>query len=527
MTAKLFNRADREQMERLGIPEAAALRQLAIFTKGPSRLTLHRPCTIGDGIEVLTDDDHERLLARWNDAANQGRLSEFIPASGAATRLFAFLERVRKRSQRVNSTRTTNGQGDADRDHRDLQRFINSLEEFALFEPLAQAMAAKEMSLQEMLVAGEYTEILNCLLEPQGLNYGSLPKVLIPFHRYPDHNRTPLEEHLTEANETVRDSKQRSRVHFTVAPESEEKVRNHAQEAAAKRGKLLGVSFQLSISIQTLATNTIAVDLLNQPFRRPDGDLLFRPGGHGALLENLNQLHGDIVFIKNVDNVVTDEHRDLVVHYRRLLAGKLLEVQDVIFHYLRLLHSHTVSPGELDEMVEFVAHRLNVSLSEDFPSLGEAEKVSLLFQQLNRPLRVCGMVKNRGEPGGGPFWVQESSGRLSLQIVEGAQVDQGSPEQAAVFAASTHFNPVQLVCALADFQGRPFDLRRFVDAEAVFIARKSEYGGELKVLELPGLWNGSMAHWNTVFVEIPEQLFNPVKTINDLLRPGHRVEHSI
>jgi hypothetical protein len=261
---------------------------------------------------------------------------------------------------------------------------------------------------------------------------------------------------------------------------------------------------------------------LASPFRKLDGNLLFRPGGHGALLENLNQLEGDIVLIKNIDNVVTDERRDLVVRHQRILAGMLLEVQQKIFNYLRQLKSGLLGANNVQEVLDFVAHRFNPSVEEQLLGCSGEEKIARLFRLLNRPLRVCGMVVNRGEPGGGPFWVKGPSGRLSLQVVEQAEIDRSSPEQAAILERSTHFSPVQIVCGLRDFQGKPFDLRQFVDLEAVFVSRKTEEGRELKALELPGLWNGGMAYWNTIFVEIPEETFNPVKTVNDLLRPGHR-----
>jgi hypothetical protein len=283
------------------------------------------------------------------------------------------------------------------------------------------------------------------------------------------------------------------------------------------------VHYELSFSLQSPATNTVAVDLDNRPFRRDDGSLLFRPGGHGALLENLDQLRGDVVFIKNIDNVVTDSQRELVVRYQRVLAGKLLELQDRLFHYLKLLSIGPVTVGEEEKIMNFASKDLKAISKEEFSSLTEEERLSRIFQALNRPLRVCGMVINRGEPGGGPFWVREPSGKLSLQIVEGSQVDDSSPEQQDIFASSTHFSPVNLVCGLRDFQGRPFELSDYMDPQAVFIARKTEEGRDLKALERPGLWNGGMAHWNTVFVEIPEETFNPVKTINDLLRGGHQV----
>ena len=521
MTKNLFTQADLEQMEKLGITEEEARRQLAILEKGQRWTALERPCTPGDGITILDPEDQERLISRWEEGADKGRLSGFLPASGAATRMFAFLQRIRNQLDRVTLEGTADKFGRSSDDYREFRVFIGSLEEFAFFEPLVEVMGKAGISLQERLQLGVYNDILDFLLEPRGLDYSSRPKALIPFHRYSDHYRTALEEHLVESVQTVRDRKQRCRIHFTVAVENQAEAEAYGRKAATKYGERLGVQYELSFSIQSPATNTLAVDLENNPFRKDDGNLLFRPGGHGALLQNLNQLEGDIVLIKNIDNVVTDERRDLVVRHQRILAGMLLEVQNTIFNYLRLLRSGSLKANEVQEVLDFVVHRLNPFVEEQLLSCGDEERVARLFRLLNRPLRVCGMVVNRGEPGGGPFWVKDGSGRVSLQVVEQAEIDRSSPEQVAILEGSTHFSPVQIVCGLGDFQGQPFDLRQFVDSGAVFVSRKTEEGRELKALELPGLWNGGMAHWNTIFVEVPEETFNPVKTITDLLRPGH------
>ena len=526
MTKNLFTQADLEHMEKLGITEDEARRQLAILEKGQRWTVLQKPCTPGDGITILDHEDQERLISRWQEGADEGRLSCFLPASGAATRMFAFLQRIRNQVDEITLEGVADRFGRSSDDYREFQVFIGSLVEFAFFEPLVEVMGKAGISLQERVKLGIYNDILDFLLEPRGLNYSSRPKALIPFHRYLDHYRTALEEHLVESVHTVRDRKQRSSIHFTVAVENQGEAEAHGRKAAAKYGERLGVQYELSFSIQSPATNTLAVDLQNKPFRKDDGNLLFRPGGHGALLQNLNQLEGDIVLIKNIDNVVTDERRDLVVRHQRILAGMLLEVQDAIFNYLKLLRSGSLKANEIQEVLDFVVQRFNPSVEEQFLSCGEEEKVARLFRLLNRPLRVCGMVVNRGEPGGGPFWVKDGSGRVSLQVVEQAEIDRSSTEQEAILAGSTHFSPVQIVCGLRDFQGQPFDLRQFVDSGAVFVSRKTEDGRELKALELPGLWNGGMAYWNTIFVEIPEETFNPVKTINDLLRPGHRSEPS-
>ncbi len=522
MTKDLFTKAELEQMKQLGITVEEAKNQVSILEKGPRYVALERPCTPGDGIMVLEPEDQDRLVGLGKRAAVEGRLSSFVPASGAATRMFAFLQRIRMQTERATLKEVAEQFGETSGDYHDFQIFIDSLKEFAFIEPLVKILSRANISLQDWLESGDYSDIIDYLLDPQGLNYGSLPKALIPFHRYSNHYRTALEEHLVEAIQTVQDNKHRCRLHFTVTPENQEEVKNHGQEAAARYGEDYGVQYELSFSQQSPATDTLAVDLEDRPFRKPDGSLLFRPGGHGALLQNLNRCKGDIVFIRNIDNVVTDDRRDLVVRYQMVLAGMLLELQNRIFAYLRKLSSGAVGTEDLEEVLDFVAENFNASLPGYLSSYSHEEKASRLFGSLNRPLRVCGMVINRGEPGGGPFWVRDSSGRLSRQIVEQAEIDPDSPKQVAILEASTHFSPVQLVCGVRDFTGQPFDLAQFADSEAVFVTRKTEYGRELKALELPGLWNGGMAYWNTVFVEIPEETFNPVKTINDLLRPGHR-----
>ena len=522
MSTELFTQADLEQMAELGITEDEARRQLAILARGQRWATLVRPCTVGDGIVQLDPQDQERFISRWQAGADEGRISAFVPASGAATRMFAFLQRIRNEVDEVTLDTAAEICGRASGDFREFRVFVRSLEEFAFLEPLAEVMGKAGISLQEKLQSGVYNDILDFLLEPQGLNYSSLPKALIPFHRYSDFFRTAMEEHLVESVRNLQDLKQVCRLHFTVAPENQAEVEAHGREAAAKYREHLGVQYELTFSTQSPGTNTLAVDLENRPFRKLDGNLLFRPGGHGALLQNLNQLQGDIVLIKNIDNAVTDERRDLVVLHQRILAGMLLKVQDEVFNYLTLLSSGSFEASDLQRVLDFVVQQLNPSVEEQLRTCGDEEKIAKIFDLLNRPLRVCGMVVNRGEPGGGPFWVKDASGRLSLQIVEQAEIDRSSPEQVTILEGSTHFSPAQIVCGLRDFQGEPFDLNHFADQGAVFVTRKTEEGKELKALELPGLWNGGMAYWNTIFVEVPEETFNPVKTVNDLLRPGHR-----
>jgi hypothetical protein len=366
--------------------------------------------------------------------------------------------------------------------------------------------------------------VLHYLLTEAGLNYLSFPKGLLKFHAYESVSRTPLEEHLVEAALHVRDREGRCRLHFTILPEHEERFRALIQRQAPDLARLYGCFFEVDFSFQSRATDTLVVDPANRPFRDDDGRLLFWPGGHGALLNNLDGLQGDLVYIKNIDNVVPDRLKEPTVLWKKIMGGFLAAMQEKVHDYLRRLTSGEADRKVLAEARQFAATELLLAFPDDFAALPPGQQREMLMHRLNRPIRVCGVVKNEGEPGGAPFWVREPDGGLSLQIVETAQVDFDAPAQHDIWAASTHFNPVDLVVGLRDFQGRPFNLEKFVNREAVFISRKSKNGKQFKVLERPGLWNGAMAHWLTVFLEVPLATFNPVKTVLDLLRPEHQPE---
>jgi len=383
-------------------------------------------------------------------------------------------------------------------------------------------MAADGLDLELLIEKGEFKEILDYLLTAKGLNYAERPKGLLKFHRYQEGSRTAFAEHLVEAANYAKGSGGKSRLHFTVSPEHQTGFRELLTEISDEFAKEYGVRFAVDFSEQEKATDTIAVDLDNRPFREADGTLLFRPGGHGALLENLNRLAADIIFIKNIDNVVPDRLKDETFLWKKVLCGHLLKVQKKIFSYLEMLGEKPVPVKLVDEILHFIKLELAIQPPVDFDLRSDSEKCNFLMGILNRPIRVCGMVKNEGEPGGGPFWVADRDGSLSLQIVEGAQIDPAASGQQKVLQAATHFNPVDLVCGVRDWQGKPFDLKKYVDPEAVFIAQKSKDGRELKALELPGIWNGAMAYWNTIFVEVPLITFNPVKSVNDLLRAEHQ-----
>lgn len=519
-----FTEQDRWQMAALGISEARVREQLAFFTRPRPALRLARPCTPGDGIRRLEPADHPRYLALQAEAARQGRFLKFVPASGAASRMFqAPLSYLAELPPELLAGEGREG-AKCPPPEGPVAAFCRSLSRFAFFPELARCLADRGLDPEGLLAAGEYHCALFYLLTPAGLNYAALPKGLLKFHRYGEECRTALEEHLVEAAHYVRDGNGRCRLHVTVLPEHRELFAALLREVLPRWEARLGCRFQVEFSSQSHATDTLAVDLDNRPFREADGRLHFRPGGHGALLNNLQECGGDLVYIKNIDNVVPDRLKEPTILWKRLMGGLLVELEARLHDLLRQLAAGESDPGVLAQAAAFARQELSVFLPADFPGWPVARQREFLLAALNRPLRVCGVVKNEGEPGGAPFWVAEPDGRVTLQIVEGAQVDLGDPEQRAVWEAATHFNPVDLVVTLRDYQGRPFELSRFADPEAVFISRKSYNGRELKALELPGLWNGGMARWLTVFVEVPAITFNPVKTALDLLRPEHLPE---
>lgn len=399
--------------------------------------------------------------------------------------------------------------------------FFEQIEKFAFYNDLnAACEKAFEKNIPALMAEGDYKAVVAALLEAAGLNYGALPKGLLKFHRYEDGSRTPLEEHLVEGALYAANKNGKVNVHFTVSPEHRRLFENLVADKAAVYAKKYGVDYNVTFSEQKPCTDTVAADMNNQPFR-DNGKLLFRPGGHGALIENLNDLDADIIFIKNIDNVVPDKLKGDTVLYKKLIAGVLVALQQKAFAYLELLDSGRYTHEQVLEILQFLQKKLFCKNPET-KNLEDAELVLYLKEKLNRPMRVCGMVKNVGEPGGGPFLAYNSDGTISLQILESSQIDMDDPEKKEMFEKGTHFNPVDLVCAVRDYKGHKFDLVNFVDKATGFISYKSKNGKDLKALELPGLWNGAMSDWNTVFVEVSLSTFNPVKTVNDLLREQHQ-----
>lgn len=511
----LFSAAELAAMERLGVDPSEAGRQVELLTHPPAKAFLVRPCTRGDGLERLAEERHRDLLALFAEAEKGGRLSKFVPASGAATRMF---QALRKALDEPGATwsewsaRAAKGENGA----AEVVRFVERLEELPFAAEL-RAAAGEEVFADPR---GRLGELLAAALLPSGLGLASRPKGLVPFHSEEEGSRTPFEEHLVEAALTVRDTSGRTRVHFTVAEEARAGFEALLERHRPELERRLHARFEVTFSCQGRSTDTLAVGLDGRPFRTAEGELLFRPGGHGALLPNLAALGGDVVFVKNIDNVVPDTRKGPTLLWKRLLAGRLLEVERRVRHLIALLEGDA---DAADEALAYLRETFGDATAEA-DELAPAERAAWARKRLARPLRVCGVVRNEGEPGGGPFWVRGRDGRLSRQIVESAEVDLSDPSQKAIWSSGTHFNPVDLVLSLRDGAGRPWDLSRFVDEEAVFVSRKSHEGVELLALERPGLWNGAMAFWDTLFVEVPIETFAPVKSVLDLLRPEHRPE---
>ena len=502
-----FSAQDEKRIEDEGLTTDKVLMQLEAFKKGVTFKPLVRPCSAGDGILQVSEDDGIGLVKAFDSACGQGRVTKFVPASGAASRMFRdwslYLEKDCPASA--------------------MDEFFSTLARYPFTGDLKDAVSRGGYDFDSLVEKKDVRQVLRFALTPDGLNLGCLPKALIPFHAYPECPRTSLEEHLAEGALYAADSRGTSRLHITVSPEHETAVRGFLERHRPDYEKLFGVKYHLELSAQGSATNTMTVDLENNPVRDRQGNLLFRPGGHGALLPNLNSIDGDIIFIKNIDNVVKDALKPVTVKYKKLLGGYLVDIQKQVFDILaRMSGSRELSPGFLDECAVFCRDKLNISLPPGWAGNSPGEKRSFLAKMMDRPLRVCGMVRNEGEPGGGPFWVIDRDGGESLQIVEGAQVDPAADEQCRIWSSASYFNPVDLVCGVRDFRGRKFDLGRFVDRDDYLISRKTQDNREVKALELPGLWNGSMARWNTIFIEVPIETFNPVKEVKDLLRPQHR-----
>ena len=507
----MMNQQDLKQIEARGISEQQIEHQLEQIKEGFPFLKLEGAASVGKGIVAPTEDEVKNYEQAWNQYKLEGhKVVKFVPASGAASRmfknLFAFLS------------------APYDEPSTDFEKqFFSNLSNFAFADALSDVIAKNEggKSASDLIKEGNYKAVVSYLLEPKGLNYGQLPKGLLLFHKYNNEDvRTPMEEHLVEAA-LYASSNGEANVHFTVSHDHLELFKQKVAEKADHFAEKFGVKYNISFSEQKPSTDTIAANPDNTPFRNEDGSLLFRPGGHGALIQNLNEIDADVVFVKNIDNVVPDQFKASTVTYKQVIAGILVTLQKKAFEYLRVLDSGQYNHEKLEEIIRFVQRDL-CCRKLDIKELEDADLVIYLRKKLNRPMRVCGVVKNVGEPGGGPFLTYNADGTVSLQILESSQIDTHNEEYMQMFAQGTHFNPVDLICATKNYKGEAFNLPDYVDPSTGFISSKSKNGKDLKALELPGLWNGAMSDWNTVFVEVPLDTFNPVKTVNDLLRDQHQ-----
>ena len=500
---------DREQLAEKGISEKQITDQLASFETGFPYLRLYAAASIGKGIVNPDEEERNAYLKAWEEYKNGTHtILKFVPASGAASRMFKDLFEFLEAPYDEPTTPFE-------------QKFFTNITHFAFYKDLNSACVRLfGQNIPQLILQGEYKKIVAVLLDADGLGYGVLPKGLLLFHNYPQGARTPLEEHLVEGALYAAGGNGDVNVHFTVSPEHRSMFESLVEDNAGIYAKEFGVNYAISFSEQKPSTDTIAADMNNHPFY-DKGKLLFRPGGHGALIENLNDLDADVIFIKNIDNVVPDRLKADTVLYKKLIAGVLVSLQKQAFQYLELLDSGNYTHEQIMDILQFVQKKLFCKNPET-KNLEDAELVIYLKEKLNRPMRVCGMVKNVGEPGGGPFLAYNPDGTISCQILESSQIDMNDPEKKAMFEGGTHFNPVDLVCAVRNYKGDKFDLTKYVDPATGFISYKSKSGKELKALELPGLWNGAMSDWSTVFVEVPLTTFNPVKTVNDLLRDQHQ-----
>ena len=506
MTTK-FSASDKQQMAALGLSETAVEHQIENFRKGFPYTELVAAATVENGGILRMDDEAiNRYAAYYKQASKGKKLLKFVPASGAATRMFKDL---------YSFTATYFGVDyKIENEHPAVKEFLEKIRTFAFYDDLVACMERSQADFDDYMQRGDYASVINFLLQPQYMGYGNLPKGLLLFHRYDNEIRTAIEEHFVEAA-LYATSGTDAYLHFTVSEHHLELFKAKVAEIQPVYEERFGVKYHVTFSMQAASTDTLAATEDNQPFRDENGKLLFRPGGHGALIYNVNNRDADILFVKNIDNVTKDQNIAPTVIYKKVLAAYLSQLQSIQFQYLKILEAGEVDPMTLCEIMDFAESKLMISLDEQ-PTAEE------LYELMNRPVRLCGMVKNEGEPGGGPFWVRDAEGNCSLQIVESSQIDKSNKEYMEMFTKGTHFNPVDLVCAVKDYKGNAFDLPKYVDPTTGFISQKSKSGKELQALELPGLWNGAMSDWSTVFVEVPLSTFNPVKTVNDLLRDQHQ-----
>lgn len=491
-----------------GISAEKLQEELEMLKTGFPYLKIEAAATIGNGISAFDDVQKNEYKKIWNEYLKEGgKVVKMVPASGAASRMFKDLFSF--------------ANGDSETPNNDfIRNFFAGIEKFAFFSMLnKKCMEKYSKSVATLMEEGHHRDVVRTLILKDGLNYGSLPKALLEFHKVMGGSRAAMEEHLAEGAQYAACNDGKVNIHFTVSDDHLNLMKAKIEETKAVLEHHYGVKYDVSLSVQKPSTDTVVANMDGTPYRE-NGKLFFRPGGHGALIENLNDLDGDVIFIKNIDNVVPDSYRDVTIEYKQVIGGVLVDVKRKIDKYASLLRSQKATPEELAEMLRFLRSTLCIS-NDNAENMNQQELADYILRKLNRPVRVCGMVRNEGEPGGGPFLTYNQDGTVSPQILESTQINPNDSKAVAMLKEATHFNPVDLVCYTRDLDGNKFNLPEFVDKNTGFISIKSREGVEIKALELPGLWNGAMSDWNTVLVEVPSKTFNPVKTVNDLLRPAH------
>jgi nicotinamide riboside kinase len=516
-----FSSADFVQIYEYGIPVEKIKKQLGFFKNGIPKIELLEPAMLFNGILKLSSNGFQQKAAIFDANRSDLKLLKFVPASGLASRMFSFLTVFLKEFDFLNES--INAYINRKKDS-ELSVFIVGLKKLPFYKKVNNKIKEEFPGFDSLDKDHKNYYFIKAVLASDYFNFANKPKGVLPFHKYKTHTATPIEEHLYESA-FYSSANGLSNLHFTVTEGHQSQFDAIVDSVKEKVEKQSGSVLQLSYSSQHKATDTIAVDLENKPFRDENGKLVFRPGGHGALIENLNRLNADVIFIKNIDNV-TQGNIEKITLYKKALAGVLIELQQQVFGYLKAIDAGEIQQKSIESIVFFIKEKLNVEIESDFEGLVFEEKLFEIKKALNKPMRVCGMVKNEGEPGGGPFWVRNKNGSVSLQIVEASQVDLSNADQANILGSATHFNPVDLVCGIKNYRNEVFDLDRFVDRNSGFIVNKESNGKKLKGYELPGLWNGAMANWLTVFVEVPLITFNPVKNVNDLLKSAHQPQKS-
>jgi nicotinamide riboside kinase len=515
---KGFTSSDFVEIYNHGIPFENILKQLKIFKKGIAKCNLVSPATVNNGILSLSTADFEEKAAFFDTNKECFKICKFIPASGAATRMFkfliAFLNNYDIEKETINSYINRNKDND-------LSIFIVGMDKFPFFKAVYKKLKEIYPDFDSLDRDHKNYYFIKVLLSPDYFDFANKPKAVLPFHKYKTHIATPIEEHLNECVHYAATTKT-SNLHFTVSEAHQELFEKAIEEVKEKVESESGTQINISFSYQNKQTDSIAVDVKDNVFRSQKGSFIFRPGGHGALIENLNKIDADIIFIKNIDNVIQN-NIDKTTLYKKGLAGILIEAQQQVFRYLNAIEKGGIKEKDIEEIVGFLMQKLNIEMTSDFNKYTFENKISKIKELLDRPIRVCGMVKNEGEAGGGPFWIRNEKGQVSLQIVESSQVDLTNKKQKSILENATHFNPVDLVCGTKNYKGEKFNLEEFVDHNTGFIVEKSAEGKIVKNYELPGLWNGGMSNWLTIFVAVPLITFNPVKTVNDLLKPAHQL----